>query len=47
AMAAYAERHKRQRVSDQARLTGHEFADGDNSQPLRFEFELLWPAGTP
>lgn len=47
AMLAYVERLKRQPVFDQARLSRHEFADGDNSQPLRFEFELLWPAGTP
>jgi hypothetical protein len=43
AMIAYVERLKRQPVFDGVTLTKHEFADQDDSQPLRFEFEARWP----
>lgn len=47
AMTAYIERLKRQPAFDHARLSRHEFADHDSSQPLRFEFELFWSAAAP
>lgn len=47
AMTAYIERLKRQPAFDHARLSRHEFADHDSSQPLRFEFELFWPGAAP
>ena len=45
AMIAYVERLKRQPVFDGVTLTRHEFADQDDSQPVRFEFEARWPEG--
>ncbi len=47
AMLGYVERLKREPFWVDARLTKHEFVDQDATQPVRFEFEVLWQEGGP
>lgn len=46
-MISYIERLKQQPVIDGVTLTRHEFADQDDSQPVRFEFEARWQEISP
>jgi hypothetical protein len=45
AMIGYLERLKRQPIFDAVTLTRHEFAELDDSQVVRFEFEVRWLEG--
>ncbi len=47
AMVGFIDRLKGQAVFSRATLTRHEFADQDDSQPVRFEFEAAWPQDPP
>lgn len=47
AMISFVERLKQQPVFDGVTLTRHEFADQDERQPVRFEFEARWQEVSP
>jgi len=47
AMIAFIERLKAQTAFNGARLSRHEYAEQDATQPIRFEFELIWSESAP